>query len=95
MTTTTKNLYKVYKSGKNTFSETMKVLRITGNEETSYLLRVRKSVEKSINNTLANEMLSIVVVNDLACIKNMVNTVIGKILIARGYEEEVGKLLMK
>lgn len=95
MTTTVKNLYKVYKANKNVFLNTMKALHIEGNEENSYLLYLRKSIEKSINNSIANERLSVVTVYDLNGIKNMVNDTVSKILRARGYEDEILQTLIK
>lgn len=95
MTTTVKNLYKVYKANKNVFLNTMRVLHIEGNEENSYLLYLRKSIEKSINNSIANERLSVVTVYDLNGIMNMVNDTVSKILRARGYEDEILQALIK
>lgn len=95
MTTTVKNLYKVYKTNKNVFLNTMRVLHIEGNEENSYLLYLRKSIEKSINNSIANERLSVVTVYDLNGIMNMVNDTVSKILRARGYEDEILQALIK
>lgn len=95
MTTTVKNLYKVYKANKNVFINTMRVLHIEGNEENSYLLYLRKSIEKSINNSIANERLSVVTVYDLNGIMNMVNDTVSKILRARGYEDEILQALIK
>ena len=95
MTTTVKNLYKVYKANKNVFLNTMRVLHIEGNEENSYLLYLRKSIEKSINNSIANERLSVVTVYDLNGIMNMVNDTVSKILRDRGYEDEIIQALIK
>lgn len=87
MNNTIKSLYKVYRSNDNQFKNTMKVLRLNGNEETSRLLNIKKKLHKDINRSMVNENLSIVVQTDLIGIGCMVDNVINGILNARGYDE--------
>ena len=87
MNNTIKSLYKVYRSNDNQFKNTMKVLRLNGNEETSRLLNIKKKLHKDINRAIVNENLSIVVQTDLTGIGCMVDNVINGILNARGYDE--------
>ena len=87
MNNTIKRLYKVYRSNDNQFKNTMKVLRLNGNEETSRLLNIKKKLHKDINRSIVNENLSIVVQTDLIGIGCMVDNVINGILNARGYDE--------
>ena len=87
MNNTIKSLYKVYRSNDNQFKNTMKVLRLNGNEETSRLLNIKKKLHKDINRSIVNENLSIVVQTDLIGIGCMVDNVINGILNARGYDE--------
>lgn len=82
-----KSLYKVYRSNDNQFKNTMKVLRLNGNEETSRLLNIKKKIHKDLNRSMVNENLSIVVQSDLIGIGCMVDNVINAILNARGYDE--------
>ena len=87
MNNTIKSLYKVYRSNDNQFKNTMKVLRLNGNEETSRLLNIKKKLHKDINRSIVNENLSILVQTDLIGIGCMVDNVINGILNARGYDE--------
>lgn len=87
MNNTIKNLYKVYRSNDNQFKNTMKTLRLNGNEETTRLLNIKKKIHKDLNRAIVNENLSIVVQTDLIGIGCMVDNVINAILNARGYDK--------